>query len=249
MGFFPTSPSYSPSPAGCPGIHLNSDTVDSETMIRFQKWRAQCHKMPAPPHHVSCQSQVQVVTCASEGGSHAPLLAFCPFARTAHRTQDTVFLPRLPGYYKAVKGHTSMARNIWWDPAQRGICLMAFGSTLACGSVLVHQPRSSLNPLLLGFMETSSHGHGWLNHCPWVIDSTSSPSSLPGYQGIRLKVPTLYSWLIALATSSSIFKWFPKSRLLNINSVVDEKGFLWRTRHPLTALKWFRELRTRDQIL
>lgn len=43
----------------------------------------------------------------------------------------------------------------------------------------IHQPRSSLNPILLGFLEASLHRHVWLNHWSLVNDSTSSPPPLP----------------------------------------------------------------------
>ena len=58
------------------------------------------------------------------------------------------------------------------------------------------------------FTEASLHRHYWLNHCPLVIDSTSSPSPLPGDRGMGLKVPALMC-LVPLATSP-IPRCFPK---------------------------------------
>lgn len=63
-----------------------------------------------------------------------------------------------------------------------------------------------------------------------MIESTSSPS--PWKQGVRLEVPTLYSWLVPLATSlhSQVLS---QSHLINITPVVVEKHLLGRTRHVL----------------
>ena len=58
------------------------------------------------------------------------------------------------------------------------------------------------------FTEASSHRHYWLNHRPLVIDSTSSPSPLPGDRGMGLKVPALMC-LVPWATSP-IPRCFPK---------------------------------------
>lgn len=61
-----------------------------------------------------------------------------------------------------------------------------------------------------------------------MIESTSSPS--PWKQGARLKVPTLYSWLVSLATSlhSQVLS---QSHLINITPVVVERHLLWITGH------------------
>lgn len=45
---------------------------------------------------------------------------------------------------------------------------------------LVHPPTEALrNPKLKDFMEFSWHRHDWVNHWPLVLNSNSSPSSLP----------------------------------------------------------------------
>ena len=45
------------------------------------------------------------------------------------------------------------------------------------------------------------HRHSWWTHWPLLIDSTCSSLPLSGNQGMELKVSTLYSWLVTLATS------------------------------------------------
>ena len=49
------------------------------------------------PHHFTCQSQVQVVICASDRwainlSSQESLLEFDVFAKVAHRTQGSIYL-------------------------------------------------------------------------------------------------------------------------------------------------------------
>lgn len=56
---FPTLPSSSQNPAGCPTIQHNSDTIYPE---RLHRLRAQSHQAAL---HFRCQLQVQVVTCTS----------------------------------------------------------------------------------------------------------------------------------------------------------------------------------------
>lgn len=62
MGFS-TSWSHSQTPAGCAIIQLNSTTIHQDS-VRSHMLRTQSYKM-AP--NFRCQSQVQVVTCASDG--------------------------------------------------------------------------------------------------------------------------------------------------------------------------------------
>ena len=55
----------------------------------------------------------------------------------------------------------------------------------------VHQPGRSLKSSCWIFMEASLHGHNWLNYWQLETDSMSSLSTLPGGQGIGLKIPAL----------------------------------------------------------
>ena len=52
----------------------------------------------------------------------------------------------------------------------------------------VHQPRSSLNPVLLGFYG-GFITKAWLNHWPLLTDSASSPFPLPGDWGVAPPPP------------------------------------------------------------
>ena len=59
---FPIPTSNSQTPAGCPRIQLDSDTLPRDG-IRFHRYRARSYKTTL---HFRCQLQAQVVTCASE---------------------------------------------------------------------------------------------------------------------------------------------------------------------------------------
>ena len=78
-------------------------------------------------------------------------------------------------------------------PDKGASVLVEFGAwQVAQGSVLVHQPGSSPNLFWgLGFCEASLCRQDRLTHWPLVIDSTSSPSHIPGNQGAGQKVPAL----------------------------------------------------------
>ena len=66
-GFSPPSGSLIPyRPAGCPAIQLNSDTIYLQ-FTSDPKVKGSVHKLPPCPHSdFRCQSQVQLVTCASD---------------------------------------------------------------------------------------------------------------------------------------------------------------------------------------
>ena len=99
-------------------------------------------------------------------------------------------------HWLIIKGY-NWGRARWKRRTGRGMRKGPGASTPSPGATLpaplrVHQPRSPLNPVLLGFMEASSHRHDWWNHWPLAIDSTCSPSPLPrGGWGEKVKIPTL----------------------------------------------------------
>ena len=75
---------------------------------------------------------------------------------------------------------------------------------------LLLEPHVFTNPETLqtlsfgGFMEASLHRHGWLNQWSLAVESTSSPSVLPGGWGLGLVTESPSSqimWLIPLANS------------------------------------------------
>ena len=120
--------------------------------------------------------------------------------------------------------------------ARFGERVQSFHALSRCAVLLatphVHQPGSSLNPVLWVFMEAPLYRHYRLNHWPLGINSTSTPhpSPLLRNQGVGLKVPTLYSCLILLATSPHPGVG-SKSHIINIKVVV-ERVWLWITRCP-----------------
>ena len=65
LRFFPPTPSSSPTPAGCPPIQVNSDTTYLERASDPTGKGSVPQDRPPTPHF-RLQSQVQVVTCASD---------------------------------------------------------------------------------------------------------------------------------------------------------------------------------------
>ena len=97
---------------------------------------------------------------------------------------------------------------------------------------LIHQPRSSQNPVLWVAMETSSQVHDWLHH--WPLATELNPAPLPSLKnGVRgLKFLTFYSRLVPLATSPPpILRGFPKSQHEH-KPHWGRKGLVWMTRYP-----------------
>ena len=77
---------------------------------------------------------------------------------------------------------------------------------VACRSFLGPQSECSLKSPFWVFMEAPIHRH----YRPLVTDSTSSPFHLPANQGVGLKVPIHYSWLV-LWQSALTLGHFPKA--------------------------------------
>ena len=94
-------------------------------------------------------------------------------------------------------------------------------------------------------MEASLHRPGWLNHLPSVDDLTSSPFPIPRGQGVGLKVPTLCSCLVPLATAP-ILRCFPKSSHQHKSSS-GGKRLLWISRHPFHLYDFEAILGTEDK--
>lgn len=72
-------------------------------------------------------------------------------------------------------------------------------NTVAFEHTLVHQPGNSCAHLFRFLMEASLHRLDWLKSL--VVVQTTGPSALPRDQRMRLKFPSLYSYLVPLATS------------------------------------------------
>ena len=64
----------------------------------------------------------------------------------------------------------------------------------------VHQPRSFPNSIPLGFLDTSLHRHGWLNHWWWQLIQPPAPPTSPGVAGKTESSNPLVTWLVSLAT-------------------------------------------------
>lgn len=92
----PTYPRNSRTPAACPVIQLNSDTLSLE----MASDPAGEGLSPTTLPHLRCHVPTQLVTCTSYlrpagRGPQDSLLRFGSFARVAHRTQDTRLFTRL----------------------------------------------------------------------------------------------------------------------------------------------------------
>lgn len=83
------------------------------------------------------------------------------------------------------------------------------------------------------FMEASLQRHYWSNHRPLAVDSTSSSLPQPGSQGVGLKVPSLFPWLVSLTTSPHSLGTF-QNCLMNINPGVLEWGCIMNTETPIS---------------
>lgn len=93
------------------------------------------------------------------------------------------------------------------------------GHTILFKSASVYQPRSSSNPILLGFMEASLHRHDRLHHWPLATELNLQPLSLlqssgGGTESFNL----LISRLVPLATNLplKVTKQLSKSHLITI---------------------------------
>lgn len=93
------------------------------------------------------------------------LLRFNEFARAAHRTETFYLLGNQVINIKEEFNSQMKKTTGGFHTVSRLIALLV--------SPRVHQPGSSPDPVLKGFVVTSLHRHGWLNHWPLVMDSTS----------------------------------------------------------------------------
>ena len=92
----------------------------------------------------------------------------------------------------------------------------------------VHQPRSSLNPNLSGFLRGFITQTWLISHWPLVIDSPSSPTLLPGYQEVGLSwfswqtVPLLRSFPKVISLTQTWLWW--KGPVLNNKATTSPYG-------------------------
>lgn len=147
--------------------HLPGDGISSH--------RLQAQSRRAAPYHFRSWLQTQVVICASKwfaikNSSHESLFRFKSFVRVTHRTQEsslrTVFQFIMKGY------GTETSR---WERYVRHEALLPIPSC-------IHQPGSSPNPILLGFL--------WMLYHIAMIDHFLLPSfTLSEEWGPDLKIP------------------------------------------------------------
>ena len=139
--------------------------------IRSLRLRAQPHRPPHPLSHANCTSRLSCVLLTNQlriEGSHDHLLRF---ASTAHRTQENIYLCVL--VYCIIKNiikvtdeqpdeeiHRVSSKGILNTGASVPVELRY--STLPAEEC-VHQPRSSPNPILWGFLWRLHHVN-MINH-------------------------------------------------------------------------------------
>ena len=84
---------------------------------------------------------------------------------------------------KDTKRYTFTAR--WRGPKQRSFCPCGVWGLASCHVEVILLPNLEALwiPSFWVFREASLFKHGWWTHWPLMIDSTSSPSPLPGNQG------------------------------------------------------------------
>ena len=156
--------------------------------IRFRRLKAQ---IPSPSSPSEISYKAQFITGASdpqvrdERFQWAPSLGDDWFARVAHRTQRNILLTRSPVCYKRMQLGNIQMEERW--RAMYGKQGRAFKPFTLPASPHVHQPRSSLNPVLLGsqggfitkvwLIKSSANGIELnLQHpsCPWRGHSAES---------------------------------------------------------------------------
>lgn len=79
--------------------------------------------------------------------------------------------------------------------------MLSPSKSLSPNSHVFMNPEALTTPSCWVFMEASLHRCDSPTHWPLMIDSTTIPSSLTRHQEVGLKVTTLSSWLVLLATS------------------------------------------------
>ena len=82
-------------------------------------------------------------------------------------------------------------------------------------------------------MEASLNRHDWLAQWPLMIEANSNPLLISKNQMVILKVPTLYSWLIPLATSPYPYPKVTSLYTLHYIPSYGGKGMWWIIRHSL----------------
>lgn len=156
----------------------------------------------------------------------------------AHRTQKNSLFTRSWVYYKRIE-----LRNGWercteqgGEGAQSSHALSGRVTLPECPRV--HQPGSSLNSILWGFMEASLQRQECWNHWPLAIDSTSGPHPPEVGSGTERWFP------LAPSPHPEVL---PRGHLINMNSGVVEKGLLWIRTFLSSLWLWFQEPATKDQ--
>ena len=104
----------------------------------------------------------------------------------------------LPIYYKrmCIRRYKLIGKERnRWDSKQRTFCLVECGALhmelFWFANMETLRGKKKQKAFLLFLMEVSLHSHDGLNYRPMSTDSTSSPSHLPGNQGVGLEAPTI----------------------------------------------------------
>lgn len=136
-----------------PGEGLNPPRASSTSDLRHHTQVMTCASDPLAkgwrgPYHYSNSGWLMVYK------SEVPhlLLGVGDFARVAHRTQETFFLPDYP-VKEYNSGTARWKRRGGPGPREGGGVPMPSTGVLLSWSPRVHQHDSSLNPILSGFME------------------------------------------------------------------------------------------------
>lgn len=172
--------------SGCLRVQLNSDTVCPEVGSDSTGKGLSPTRPPSASksRHLPRSSPVLLTSW-----SHDHLLEFDEFAEWFVELGKTCLLTRSPiDFIRVLKG-----ANQWPDgEIHRAGCGGGVQNVHALSEFPppVHCPRSSLNPVLWEFVETSSHRHNWSTCWLLAVESTPRPSPTPG-QRVGLKVPAL----------------------------------------------------------
>ena len=179
----PTTGSNPQTPAECPQIQLNFDTVYPETVrlgLKMLFENPGCYlcfwptgyrlKVPTTPHlrlPITSLGYKYLYFWSIGWGAEVPTAPTWGLVcqSDSKNSLDHQFTLRKYSYNYRNRQMEEM------QTARKGITFSI--------SLSLYQPQGSPNPLFGGFIDVSLHEPSWQNHWPWVTDATSLPLSLP----------------------------------------------------------------------
>lgn len=202
---FPRPPGTSPASAGCLAIQLTSDTLTGRSHQSPRGKGSVLQNCPTALHPLRCQSQIQVVTWASDQltvhwgfqcpPAPAPTVSLLHLLELLTEFRETLCLW---DDWFIIKGCNSDAARwerclrsgVWWGEGVELPFSLQLGHSaqiMACSKPWKFSEFHWVPSFWVLWMEPALHRQDWFNHRLLAIDSTSSPTLLPGGLGVGLK--------------------------------------------------------------